>query len=155
MAFPCGSSTPGLRVMKTRAFMGAPMAAFGCVGKRRDNVSPPPRTCYRGAVVRELPPYARLLNLRFEEQEGSTLVVMPYHDDVVGRPGFLHGGAIAGLLEFAAFSALSRALRDESVVMKPVTVTVDYMRPGLERETYAAGTVERLGTTIANVEAYA
>jgi len=106
--------------------------------------------------MRELPPYARLLNLRFEEQaDGSLLVVMPFADGVIGRPGFLHGGALAGLLEFAAFAGLARAIGDASVVMKPVTVTVDYMRPGLERDTFAAATVERLGTTIANVEAYA
>ena len=105
--------------------------------------------------MRELPPYAKLLNLRFDEQDGGPLVVMPYRDDVVGRPGFLHGGAIAGLLEFAAFARLAGELDDESVVMKPVTVTVDYMRPGTERETFAAATVERLGGTIANVEAYA
>lgn len=105
--------------------------------------------------MHELPPYARLLNLRFDEQDGSPLVVMPYHDDVVGRPGYLHGGAIAGLLEFAAFTGLARALGDDSVVMKPVTVTVDYMRPGGERETYASATVERLGTSTANVEAFA
>lgn len=105
--------------------------------------------------MRELPPYASLLKLRFEEQDDSLLVVMPFHDDVVGRPGYLHGGAIAGLLEFAAFGALRRALGDDSVVIKPVTVTVDYMRPGIERETYAAATVERLGASVANVEAYA
>ncbi|MGI8705367.1 MAG: PaaI family thioesterase [Sphingomicrobium sp.] len=105
--------------------------------------------------MRELPPYAKLLNLRFTEQDGSPLVVMPFHDDVVGRPGYLHGGAIAGLLEFAAFTGLARVLGDDSVVMKPVTVTVDYMRPGGERETFASATVERLGTNIANVEAYA
>jgi uncharacterized protein (TIGR00369 family) len=80
---------------------------------------------------------------------------MPYHDDVVGRPGFLHGGAIAGLLEFAAFTNLARAIGDESVVMKPVTVTVDYMRPGVERDTFAEAVIERLGASVANVEAFA
>jgi uncharacterized protein (TIGR00369 family) len=83
------------------------------------------------------------------------VAIMPYHDDVVGRPGFLHGGAIAGLLEFAAFTSLARAIDDDSVAMKPVTVTVDYMRPGVERETYAVGIVERLGASLANVEAFA
>ena len=102
-----------------------------------------------------LPPYAKLLNLRFGKDNGGVLVVMPYHDQVTGRPGYLHGGAIAGLLEFAAFSGLARALGDESVVMKPVTVTVDYMRPGLERDTYGTAVVERLGATIANVEGFA
>ena len=105
--------------------------------------------------MHELPPYARLLQLRFDTVDGSPVVTMPFHDDVIGRPGFLHGGAIAGLLEFAAFTTLSSKLADSSVTMKPVTVTVDYMRPGLERETFAAAVVERLGTTVANVEAFA
>lgn len=105
--------------------------------------------------MRELPPYARLLNLQIDEQDGELLVTMPYHDDVVGRPGYLHGGAIAGLLEIAAFAGLSRALDDDCVVMKPVTVTVDYMRPGVEQDTYASATVSRLGARIANVEAHA
>jgi len=105
--------------------------------------------------MRELPPYAKLLKLRFDEHDGGPVVIMPFHDDVVGRPGFLHGGAIAGLLEFAAYTTLLREIGDDTVVMKPVTVTVDYMRPGLERETFAAGIVERLGSSFANVEAFA
>ena len=103
----------------------------------------------------DIPPYADLLKFRFEEMDGGVRVTMPFHDDVVGRPGFLHGGAIAGLLEFAAFSSLAREIGDDEVVMKPVTVTVDYMRPGLERETFATAVIERLGSTIANVEAFA
>ena len=80
---------------------------------------------------------------------------MPFHDDVVGRPGFLHGGAIAGLLEFAAFTALKRELDDAAVATKPITVTVDYMRGGTPRDTFAEAIVERLGKRIANVEAFA
>ena len=102
-----------------------------------------------------LPPYARLLDLRFEDGEHGPLTVMPFHDDVVGAPGHLHGGAIAGLLEFTAFRALRKAIGDEAVAMKPITVTVDYMRPGTRHDTFAAATVERLGTRIANVEAFA
>ena len=103
----------------------------------------------------KLPPYADLLKLRIEERDDGPMFVMPFHDDVVGRPGFLHGGAIAGLLEFAAFTTLKRALGDREVQMKPITVTVDYMRGGTDRETFAGAAVERLGARIANVEAYA
>lgn len=103
-----------------------------------------------------LPPYAQLLRLRAgKDAGGAPMFVMPFHEDVVGRPGFLHGGAIAGLLEFAAFSALRHALGDESVTMKPINVTVDYMRGGHPRDTFAAATIERLGARIANVEAQA
>jgi uncharacterized protein (TIGR00369 family) len=105
--------------------------------------------------VRDVPPYARLLKLRFEKDGDAPVVVMPFHGDVVGRPGFLHGGAIAGLLEFAAYATLSDRIGDDSVAMKPVTVTVDYMRPGVERETFAAARVERQGASVANVEAFA
>jgi uncharacterized protein (TIGR00369 family) len=105
--------------------------------------------------MRKPPPYAKLLDLSFDERDGVLLVTMPYAQDVVGRPGYLHGGAIAGLLEFAAFGTLARKIGDDLVVLKPVTVTIDYMRPGIERETYAQATIERLGSTIANVEAFA
>lgn len=107
--------------------------------------------------MKPLPPYARLLGLNAEDRDGARIFVMPFHADVVGRPGFLHGGAIAGLLEFAAFEALAAAIDDSAVTMKPVTVTVDYMRGGSEGlgDTFAEAIIERLGNRIANVEAVA
>ncbi len=105
--------------------------------------------------MKTLPPYAELLRLRTEDRDGELRIVLPFHDDVVGRPGYLHGGAIAGLLEFAAFTALSRAIGEEPVVKKPITVTVDYMRGGIPGDTFAEARIERLGKRIANVEAFA
>ena len=105
--------------------------------------------------MQALPPYARLLNLSAEERDGALRFLMPFPEDVVGRPGFLHGGAIAGLLEFAAFTALDRALGDRVSKKKPITVTVDYMRGGTPHDTFAEAVVERLGNRIANVEAFA
>ena len=103
----------------------------------------------------DLPPYARLLRLTIDDAADGPLIRMPFHDDVVGRPGFLHGGAIAGLLEFAAFTTLARKIGDAAVAMKPITVTVDYMRGGTDRETFAAAEIRRLGARIANIEAFA
>jgi len=103
----------------------------------------------------QLPPYAQLLGLRIDDDEGECRLVMPFHDDVVGRPGFLHCGAIAGLLEFAAFTTLARAIGDPTVGMKPITVTVDYLRGGAPRDTFAAAHILRLGNRMANVEAMA
>ncbi len=105
--------------------------------------------------MKTLPPYAQLLQLRTVDHGDAQRFVMPFHDDVVGRPGFLHGGAIAGLLEFAAFTALKRAIDDDQVVMKPVTVTVDYLRGGTPQDTFAEALIERLGNRMANVEAFA
>jgi acyl-coenzyme A thioesterase PaaI-like protein len=50
---------------------------------------------------------------------------------------------------------LSRAIGDDGVIKKPVTVTVDYMRGGTPGDTYAEAKIERLGKRMANVEAYA
>ena len=107
--------------------------------------------------MKSFPPYAVLLGLSAEQRDGARIFVMPFRAEVVGRPGFLHGGAIAGLLEFAAFEALAAAIDDPAVVMKPITVTVDYMRGGAEKlgDTFAEAIIERLGKRIANVEAVA
>jgi uncharacterized protein (TIGR00369 family) len=104
-----------------------------------------------------LPPYAQFLGIRAERSEaGELLFVMPFGDVVVGRPGYLHGGAIAGLLEFAAFGALFEALGSrEGVTAKPVNVTVQYMRGGAQHDTFATAQVTRLGNRVANVEAHA
>ena len=106
-------------------------------------------------LVNPLPPYAQLLRLRVEDNGDECRLVMPFDEDVVGRPGYLHGGAIAGLLEFAAFTTLARAIGDQAVAMKPITVTVDYMRGGTNRDTIATAQIQRLGGRIANVEATA
>ncbi|WP_010544815.1 PaaI family thioesterase [Sphingomonas elodea] len=103
-----------------------------------------------------LPPYAELLGLAVEPGAEAPVLVMPFSGDVVGRPGFLHGGAIGGLLEMAAVGALLQALEAEGgAKVKPVNVTVDYMRGGREKETRARGTVTRLGNRVANVSAVA
>ena len=109
----------------------------------------------------DLPPYAAVLGLSLEPgEDGAPVLLMPFSDDVVGRPGFLHGGAIAGLLEMAAIAALDHALGGEGAEglrarIKPVNVTVDFMRGGRGCPTRAAGRVTRLGGRVANVEAAA
>lgn len=105
-----------------------------------------------------LPPYALALDMAVEgELNGAPVIVMPFADKVQGRPGFLHGGAISGLLEMAAVAAIYRALRAQGsdAAIKQVNVTIDFMRGGLGQMTYAVGDVTRIGRTMANVEARA
>jgi uncharacterized protein (TIGR00369 family) len=102
-----------------------------------------------------LPPYAELLGLSTRREGGELLWVMPFREEVVGRPGFLHGGAIAGLLEFAALGTLYDELGDDDATVKPINVTVDFMRGGTQHETYAAASITRLGNRVANVESVA
>jgi uncharacterized protein (TIGR00369 family) len=105
----------------------------------------------------KLPPYARFLGIETRRSgEGELLYVMPFGDVVLGRPGYLHGGAIAGLLEFAAIGAVFEEIgAGESVTVKPINVTVNFMRGGTDHDTFAVATVTRLGNRIANVEAHA
>ena len=104
----------------------------------------------------DLPPYARLLGLEVEAQaDGPPVLMMPFAAAVLGRPGFLHGAAIAGLLEMAGIVALREALAEEEARIKPVNVTVDFMRGGRDHPTRAAGRVTRLGGRVANVDAVA
>ncbi|MEY3915428.1 MAG: hypothetical protein RLZZ103_927, partial [Pseudomonadota bacterium] len=105
-----------------------------------------------------LPPYAQALDMTIvDEIDGVPVIGMPFADRVQGRPGYLHGGAISGLLEIAAIAAVHRALqaKGSDSAIKQVNVTVDFMRGGLSQMTYAMGEVTRLGRTMANVEARA
>jgi uncharacterized protein (TIGR00369 family) len=105
-----------------------------------------------------LPPYARALDMAIvDELDGAPVIGMPFTDRVQGRPNFLHGGAISGLLEIAAIAAIHQALRAKGSdsAIKQVNVTVDFMRGGASQMTYAVGEVTRLGRTMANVEAQA
>ena len=105
-----------------------------------------------------LPPYARALNMEIYDASGDAPVIsMPFDSRVTGRPGFLHGGAISGLLEMAAVAAIHTAMRRQSndVPIKQINVTIDFMRGGGPQMTYSRGTVTRLGRTMANVEATA
>ena len=109
-------------------------------------------------IAAGLPPYALSLGIGVERIEaGAPLLTLDFAEKVHGRPGFLHGGAIGGLLEMAAIAALRRALATRGAVprLKPVNMTVEFLRGGTDRQTYALGRVTRAGRRIANVSAAA
>ncbi|MDB5662008.1 MAG: phenylacetic acid degradation protein [Sphingomonas bacterium] len=97
-------------------------------------------------------PYAGALGL---EVEADGIVRMPFSERLIGRTNFLHGGAISGLLEVAALVALQHALGAERPRIKPVNVTVDFLRGGATVLTFAQGTITRLGGRAVNAEARA
>ena len=103
-----------------------------------------------------LPPYAETLSITVEDgADGERLWRMPFGDTVLGRPGFLHGGAIAGLLELAAIGTAMRAIDDGAATVKPINMSVSFMRGGTEQDTFASATITRLGNRVVNVEAHA
>lgn len=109
-------------------------------------------------IAASLPPYALSLGIGVERIDGVAPVLsLDFSEKVLGRPGFLHGGAIGGLLEMAAIAALRMALAERGAVprLKPVNMTVEFLRGGTEQRTYAIGRVTRAGRRIANVSAEA
>jgi uncharacterized protein (TIGR00369 family) len=104
-----------------------------------------------------LSPYAQTMGFQTSRDDaGNLIVAMPYDVGKRGRPGFVHGGALAGLLETVAFAALADRLGEEDRArIKPVNVTVAFMRGATEQTTYARAIIERLGKRVANVEAIA
>ena len=102
-------------------------------------------------------PYAQTMGFTSErDAEGRLVILMDYEFDKMGRPGFLHGGAIAGMLEAAGYATLADALGPEDPArIKPVNVTVNYLRGGRDAVTRARATIQRLGRRIANLEVIA
>ncbi len=93
------------------------------------------------------PPYAAMLGLRRD----GTALVMPFDVSLIGSPGRLHGGSVAGLMEMAANMAVRDALEGAPAAIKPINVTVDYLREGAPEDTFAEAVIQRIGRRVANV----
>ena len=105
-----------------------------------------------------LSPYARTLGLTVARDGERLVVTMPANEGTGGRPGFLHGGAIGGLVDYAGWVTLIDALggpENDGARIKPSGITVDFMRGGRMEPAYAAARIERLGRRVANVLAFA
>lgn len=103
-----------------------------------------------------LPPYALALGITVAHHEdGVPVLGMALTERTVGRPGFLHGGAMGGMLEMAAIAALRADLARRSLDLrpKPVNISIEYLRGGTDLPTFAMGHVLRAGRRVANVRA--
>lgn len=107
-------------------------------------------------VATLLPPYARALGMEIDRvEEGMPVLAFDFAERIHGRPGFVHGGALAGLLEMASVVALRCDLRRSGAELrfKPVNITVEFMRGAAGRRTFALAQVIRTGRRIANLRA--
>ncbi|KEO90834.1 hypothetical protein EH31_07295 [Erythrobacter longus] len=101
-----------------------------------------------------LPAYAQALGIALHEMEdGLPILTVDFSSDVEGRPGHYHGGAIAGLLENAAYAALRSVLSAEGreTKLKPVNITVQYLSAGKPLTSYAKARITRKGRRNANI----
>ena len=101
-------------------------------------------------------PYAQTFGISLALQQGELLGVMKFSDALVGNPMLpaIHGGAICALLESTAIFQL--LWESETIVLpRTITITVDYLRSGRAVDTFARGTITRLGRRVASVRAEA
>ena len=98
-------------------------------------------------------PYAAFLGVEGRWEDGALTAVLPFREDLIGNTKLpaLHGGAQGAFLEIAALAALALAL--EAAARQPLTVgvTVEYLRPGRAKDTFARPSIKRLGRRVANV----
>lgn len=104
-------------------------------------------------------PYLRFLGLRFETAGDRLTAVLPFQPMLIGNPLIpaLHGGVTAAFLETTAIVGLVWAGLpvDGGVTMpalpKMIDLTVDYLRPGLSRDSFAEARLVRQGRRYASV----
>jgi acyl-coenzyme A thioesterase PaaI-like protein len=127
----------------------------------------------RDAVLRAMiegVPYIQFLGIEFDRRGDELTGVMPFKEDLIGNPLLpaLHGGATAAFLEVTAIITLSWGLVWEDMetgrldvtnltpdrlprLPKTLDFTVDYLRSGLPRDSYARARINRSGRRYASV----
>ncbi|MDB6143720.1 MAG: thioesterase [Pseudomonas sp.] len=100
----------------------------------------------------ELIPYAQLIGIECSREDDALIFRLPANKDNIGNPLLpaIHGGVIAGFMELAAAMHLLIATGSGSVP-KIIDFSLDYLRAGLYRDTYARCQVWRQGRRVANV----
>jgi acyl-coenzyme A thioesterase PaaI-like protein len=95
--------------------------------------------------------YENFLGIRTEtDADGAPFCTFDPGPTSIGREGVMHGGAVASLLEAAAFAAVGKALAEraseggEPMGWQLVSTTVDYLRPGLAVTSFAQARFDKL-----------
>ncbi|APC15255.1 thioesterase [Pseudomonas frederiksbergensis] len=104
------------------------------------------------ASLLHLIPYAKLIGVECSRLGDELLFRLPANKDNIGNPLLpaIHGGVIAGFMELAA--ALHLLIFTGSPgVPKIIDFSLDYLRAGQFRDTYAKCQVCRQGRRVANV----
>jgi len=127
----------------------------------------------RDAALRALVhgvPYIGYLGIEFDRRGDELTAIMPFDEKLIGNPRLpaLHGGATAAFLEVTAIIGLSWSILWDEIesgrldpdrlvagnlpgLPRTIGFTVDYLRSGLPRDSYARARVNRYGRRYASV----
>ena len=99
-----------------------------------------------------LVPYAKLIGIECSRLGDELLFRLPANKDNIGNPILpaLHGGVIAGFMELSAALHLL-VFTGVPGLPKIIDFSLDYLRAGQFRDTYAKCQVWRQGRRVANV----
>ncbi|GGY65630.1 PaaI family thioesterase [Marinobacter zhanjiangensis] len=97
-------------------------------------------------------PYAGYIGLKCERFGDDLIFRLPRKDSNLGNPLLpaIHGGVIGGFMEVSAAIYLMMS-QDTFRMPRIVDFSLDYLRAGLDRETYAECQLTRQGNRVANV----
>ncbi len=100
----------------------------------------------------QMVPYARLIGIQCLRLGDEMVFRLPSNQDNIGNPTLpaLHGGVIAGFMEHSAMLHLLMFMGSPHLP-KIIDFSIDYLRAGLYRDTFAACQVWRQGRRVANV----
>ncbi|MCQ4319101.1 PaaI family thioesterase [Stutzerimonas stutzeri] len=103
-------------------------------------------------VLLNMVPYARLIGIECLRLGDEMVFRLPKNQDNIGNPTLpaIHGGVIAGFMEHAAMLNLLMFM-GAPYLPKIIDFSIDYLRVGHYRDTFAACQVWRQGRRVANV----
>ena len=98
-------------------------------------------------------PYARFLGVQAALAGDEMTAALPFADHLIGNPILpaLHGGVIGAFMEMTALLQLAVA-QGGARQPRPIDVTVEYLRSGRPKTTFARASIKRVGRRIANVQ---
>jgi uncharacterized protein (TIGR00369 family) len=97
-------------------------------------------------------PYVRFLGMQAELAGDEMTAILPFEDKLIGNVKWqaLHGGVLGAFMELTALAQLAVS-EDMPRLAKPVDVTIEYLKAGRPRITYARADLRKVGRRIANV----
>ena len=101
-------------------------------------------------------PYAQFIGMDCKQFGEEYVFTLPANENNLGNPTLpaIHGGVLGGFLENSAIIHLLLKL-DIPRLPKTIDFSIDYLRAGFHKETYAICEISRQGRRAANVSMYA
>jgi acyl-coenzyme A thioesterase PaaI-like protein len=101
-------------------------------------------------------PYAKLVGLAVERDEGGLVCVLPFHEGIVGnaRLPAVHGGVIGAFLEMTALLGLLDQ-GEAARLPRPINFSTNFLRSAGPADTRGRAEIVKQGRRIANVRVIA